>query len=214
MAIFGNLLGGLITSSLSGDGGVGDANRINSMLNNRINNLFREMGQRESMYFRDATGLYQDRAKQVMGSLDRADAQVGQGTRASLRNASDQSQQANASITQNLLSRGLGNSSLAGNAQRGVASDLARNVGNIYAREGQTRAGLGMNRANVQAGVLGDIARLPLMRNDSTQNRLYNWTQALADQQAQPSGEQNPMAGILGSAGGSLAEGLIGSFFI
>ncbi|MHA7813263.1 MAG: hypothetical protein ACX94C_07735 [Phycisphaerales bacterium] len=206
----GSFLGGLF----DGDGGVGDANAYNMMLNRDIRNLFREMGQREALSYREATGLFNERLEDVMGTLDRAEAQVGQGTRSALRNASDQSQQAQAAVQQNLRSRGLGNSSIAGNAQRGIASDLARNVGDIYAQEGRTRAGLGQARAGFQSSLMGDIASLPLQRNASAQNRLLNYTGALENMAAVPSGQTGGFGDLFGGIGSALGEaGSFGNLF-
>jgi hypothetical protein len=195
----GSLLGGLF----DGDGGVGDANAINARLNRDIRNLFREMAQKEALYFRDATKLFQSRADGVMGDLDRAEAQVGQGTRSALRQASTGADQAQAAIKQAMISRGLGNSSLAANAQRGVASDLSRNVGDIYAREGAIKTQLGQARAGTRAAVEGDLANLPLLRNSSSQNRLLNYTQALEKMMAVPSGESGGFGELGGALGGA-----------
>jgi len=205
----GSFLGGL----LDGDGGVGAANAANAILNQRINSLFKEMGQREALRFREANKLYRSRLDNVMGDLDRVDAQVGQGTRASIRNANDQSQQAQASIMQRMQSSGLNNSSLAANAQRGVASDLARNVGDIYAREGQTRMQLGNTRAGFRSSLEGDIANLPLLQNQTEYARLLANTQALENQAHKPSGKSGGFGSLLGGLGGALGVGLGGGGF-
>lgn len=204
MSLLGGLLGAggqLLGGMFDGDGGVGDANRINAQINQRISNLFRSMAQYEAKYFRDATKLFEDRAESVMGDLDRAEAQVGQGTRSALRQASTGADQAQAAITRSLNSRGLGNSSIAANAQRGVATDLARTVGDIYAREGAIKSNIGQTKAGVRASVEGDVARLPLLRNSSSQNRLFNFTQALEKMAAVPSGQKGGFGGLLGSLG-------------
>lgn len=201
----GSVLGGL----LGGDGGVGAANDYNMLLNQRVNDLYRVMGQREARYFRDATKLFQARADAVLGDLDRSEAQIGQGTRSALRQANTGANQAQAAMTTALNARGLGNSSIAANAQRGVASDLARNVGDIYAREGAIKSQLGQSRAGYRAQVEGDLANLPLMRNSSMQNRLMSWADALEGMSATPSGSGSGLSSLLGNAGllGGLALG-------
>jgi hypothetical protein len=206
----GSLLGGL----LDGDGGVGEANAANAALNRRINQLFQEMGQREALRFREATGLFQNRLDSVMDTLDRADASVGGAERSAQRAATTRRDQNSANLQQQLQSSGFRNSTIAANAQRGVNNDYERTLGNISAQAGQQRAGLATQRAGFQSSLMGDLANLPLLRNSAETSRLQNFASALEKQYHTPSGEKGGFGDLFGALGGAMGEsGSISNFF-
>ena len=200
----GSALGGL----LGGDGGVGDANARNSQLNQQIQNLFKELGQREALNFREAKGLFQGRADRVLGDIDRAAAGIGSTERSLKRGASDRAQQSTAGLTSNLQQSGFNSSTIGANLQRGINSDLERNLAGISGQADRARSGIASTKAGFRSQVEGDLANLPLLRNSASSNRIQGLVAALQEMASVPGGQ----TGGFGELGGSLG-GLLGSFF-
>lgn len=192
-----------IAASYMSDDGTGSANSANSALNAHIKSLFREMGQREAIRFAEAKVLFQGRADRVLGDMDRAAAGVGSSERTARRGASDRNERNTASLTQGIRRAGFKNSTIGANLQRGVNDNFERNLSNITAQADRARTGIATTKAGFRAQVEGDLANLPLLRNSSEQNRLLNFTKALAQMGHVAQGGRDN-SGALGALGGSL----------
>jgi len=208
----GSIIGagaGFLGGLLDGDGGVGDANAMNMMWMRQIQNLWREQGQRINKETLENERRLQQRLDAVMLDFDRADANIGGSERSGIRTATEQGQQANSMLQQGLYSRGFQNSSMAENAQRGIAADQARMIADIQARAGQQRAGLAQNRAGMRASLMGDIAQVPLTRMNAFANNTAGYSGALQSFTAQPHGQSNGFGDLFGGLGSGLG-GFIG----
>ena len=199
----GSALGGL----LGGDGGVGDANAANALLNSQIKNLFREMGQREALRFREAKGLFQGRADRVLSDIDRAAAGIGSTERSLTRGAVDRSKASTANLKQSLASKGFRNSTIGANLQQGVNNNLENNLTAVSSQADRARSGIAQTKAGFRTQVEGDLARLPLLRNSAESSRLNGLVAALQEMASVPAGKNDGF----GQLGGSLG-GLLGSF--
>jgi len=210
LSIGGRLLGGM----LDGDGGVGDANAGNARLNQQINNLFREMGQRESLRFKTAEDRFKSLADNVMGDFDQASAGIGSTERSLTRGAVDRSKSNTANIKQGLASSGFSNSTIGANLQQGANSRLEQDLSNVSSQADRARSGLATTKAGFRTQVEGNLANLPLMRNSAEQNRLLNFTDALSKQGHVASGEKGGFGDLFGAFGGALGEsGSMSSLF-
>ena len=202
LSIGGSLLGGLF----DGDGGVGDANAANALLNRQIMSMLRELRQNTALNFRDAQQAYQERADAVMGDLDRADAQVGSIERNAQRGATQRRDQQQAALQQQLTNSGLGNSSIAANLARGVNIDYENNLGSIASQTAGLRSGLAGQRAGFRSAVTESLARLPLLRDEANFRNTGLFTSALENMAHVPSGQTGQFSNLFGDLGGALGD--------
>jgi hypothetical protein len=204
----GSLLGGLI----GGDGGAGDAFAMNQALVRKILEGYREQSVRNELAYREARQLYGERTDQVLADIGRAEAQLQGSSREAQRGVAARGAQTQGAVTQNLTSRGLGNSTIAANAQRGIASDVSRGIAGIQQQEGAGLANLNMQRAGVRAGLLGDQAELPIRQFQSGYGVARDRLGYLGDLTYQ--GNQGPGLGSqLGGAIGGIPGGLLARLF-
>lgn len=194
-----------IFDSFFGDGGVAAANAANAQINKRINNMFREQLVRNQLGFMESERRFRQRADDVLGDFDRAEADVRGGARNAKQTVHDQGKRATANMTQGLIGSGLTNSSIAANAQRGVAADVARGLSAVDANQSSILAGLNQNRAGVRAAVEGDYANLPIAQSQARGGIVNNFANALGQQGHVATGQTGGFASLLGNIGGQIA---------
>ena len=187
-----------------GDGGVGAANAANSILNRKINSLFKEQLVRNQLGFMESEKRFRQRADDVLGDYDRAEADVRGGARNAKQSVHDQGRRATASMTQGLIGSGLSNSSIAANAQRGVSADVARGLSAVDANQSSLLAGLNQNRAGVRAMVEGDYANLPIAQVQSRGNIVNSFANALGQQGHVAAGNTGGFSSLLGNIAGQI----------
>lgn len=212
-AIGGALLGsagGSLLGGLFGDNGQEEAAQKNAALMREIISGFREESVQNQLFYREARRLYGERTDDVLADLGRAEAEMRGSSREAQRGVAGRGAQTQAAVTQNLTSRGLTGSTIAANAQRGVASDTSRGIAGIQQQEGSLLAGLNQQRAGVRAGLLRDEAELGLREQQSRyqiQRERLGFLSGI-EFQAQPSG----LSGLLGSIGALGGFALGGGF--
>jgi len=211
----GMIAGSLGGSLLGGIGGLFDdsqkkaAQQQYAMMQSIING-YRAENVKNQLAYRDARKLYGERTDQVLADLGRAEAEMRGSSREAQRGVAGRGAQTQASVTQNLASRGLGNSTVAMNAQRGIAADTSRGIAGIQQQEGSMLAGLNTQRAGIRAGLMGDQAELPIRQQQSGYNIARDRLGYMGGVQFQA--QPNQLSGLLGSAGGLLGLGLAGGF--
>ena len=212
MSVFGGLLGiggSLLGGLLDGDGGVGDANAANAAPNAQIRNLFKGQQVKNRLGFIEAEKRFREQIDNAEGRLDRSEADVRGITRGAKQSVHDNAQRQTAGASQSLLNRGLLNSSVGANMQRGIASDTQRNLSNIDAQQSGVLSQLGQRRAGLMASLEGGLARLPVQENQLGTNLTGMFSNALGQQEHVPTGQTGGMSSLFGQFAPSLA-GLFG----
>lgn len=208
-ALIGNAAGSLL-GGLFGDDGQEEAALMNAAMMNEILNGYREESVQNQLFYREARRLYGERTDEVLADLGRAEAEMRGSSREAQRGVAARGAQTQGAVTQNLTSRGLTGSTIAANAQRGVASDVSRGIAGIQQQEGSLLAGLNQQRAGVRSGLLRDEAELGLREQQSRyqiQRDRLGYMGGI-EFQAQPDG----LASFFGTAG-SLAGFAAGGGF-
>lgn len=208
-ALLGNL-GGSLLGGLFGDDGQDRANQMNAAMMQQVLNGYREESVQNQLFYREARRLYGERTDEVLADLGRAEAEMRGSSREAQRGVAARGAQTQGAVTQNLTSRGLTGSTIAANAQRGVASDVSRGIAGIQQQEGSLLAGLNQQRAGVRSGLLRDEAELGLREQQSRYQIQRDRLGFMGgvQHQAQPDG----LSGLLGSIGSLGGFALGGGF--
>ena len=159
--MFGSLLGG--ASSFLGDPlGIDSRNSANRANDERFHAALREIDTGRDEMQRRLQGQRGDLLKALDASkagYAKAGGLLNAATSGALLNASQGAQRAAGGTQAQLLRRGLGGSTVAGNAARGVAADLARTQAGVVQQNAGQQAGLAAQGGESQALLLRQMSQ-------------------------------------------------------
>jgi len=164
---FAGMLGGNLLGGILGNKAAKRAAEKNAALMREVIMGYRQESAQNQLFYREARRMYGERTDAVLADLGRAEAEMRGSSREAQRGVAARGTQTQASVTQNMTSRGLTGSTIAANAQRGIASDTSRGIAGVQQQEGSLLAGLNQNRAGVRAGLMRDQAELGLREQQS-----------------------------------------------
>lgn len=133
--------------------------------------------------FQDLLNSFAGINEQVQGTLANATAQAEKFGQTARQDLAAQTAQARAQASQNAVSRGLGNSTVAANLQRGISQDQLRALTGINEQVAQQKAGLLGQQATGQfnLGKLGIDTQLSRIDQGPDTSVFLNLIQALAN---------------------------------
>jgi hypothetical protein len=124
----------------------------------------------------------------ALGAIDQGYAEAARNLggigAAARRTALGQAKQATAGMQQSMISRGLYGTTAFDNAQRGISSDLSRNLMNVNAQVGQMRAGLAQQQAMAKSSALQSLGSYQASAYGAKQNTMENYINLLRDKPA------------------------------
>jgi hypothetical protein len=125
---------------------------------------FAEDKQQYQGFLNQGQNWLQQALEAIQGGYGDASKSIAAGGRASKRQALDRETQLMGGVNQGMTNRGLGNTSLLGNAQRGVAGDTTRRLQEIDQSVNQAMAGLQERGGMAQAGAMGSLSNFMAQR--------------------------------------------------
>ncbi len=139
---------------ITGAAGVKKANKANQKLLDRILELLEQEGIRGEKQYREEI------LPGIVEGYDKALTDVGRFGAGATQRVLDRGQQRSADLSQGLISRGLGNTTVAPNLERGIAADTDRALLDIDDAIASLRTGLQVGKTQAIAGGQTDLARL------------------------------------------------------
>lgn len=162
----GALLGGVgaaaggIGGGLFGSSSADKARRANQKNVERMLALIGDERRRSERLFGDAGDLLLGGRSQLLAGFGEARDEIGRVGSSARRRTLDRERQALASTSQGLAQRGLGNTTVAANAARGVRSDTDLSLADIDERIAGLRSGLAVQQGGAAYAAEADRARL------------------------------------------------------
>lgn len=172
---------------------------------NKMGDLYNQLAKEQELQYSQAE-MYQKRLlDEIQKGYGGAIAQANRGANLARRGVADMRTQSLGAVNQQLMNSGLGNTTLAANATRGIYGDSVRRLAEVNSQLGMNLGQLQTQRAGAMAGALGSLSGF---YQDKSQAQTALGLRAA--QMLQKPKHKSPLGGILGAIGGSVF-GPIGS---
>lgn len=172
--------------------------------------LYNQLMQSQELDYKRAEQQQRALLRQIAENYSQAQSQMGRGADVARRDVGDMSRYNQAQMQQQMMNRGLGNTTAYDAGQRAVNADAARRYAEINQGLGSQMAGLAQNRAAAMAGAQNAVANF-YQQQAAARNALVNQMERGAPQRRRRRGLLGALGGLAGAFLGGPGGAVVGS---